>query len=339
MSIKFLIPGYDGTQQTRASYRFRATIPLKGMRPEDGIISSVKQATKDDIVVLAKKSTPKDVYYLKSNNIKCVYDICDNKWRKYVAKGWVERIVKPHNEICQNVDNIITTSQALKELVMKHTGRNAIIIADPVEATRVEPKVRLKSRRYINIFSYGSSKHFQKVYWNKLIQKIFDTDIREFKIHCMLDRTKKFDEMYRDEIASGKLTLHEYDFDKQYQLMKECDIVYLPIVVNSMDNLIDIRVKSPNRILDAIQSGKPVITNEGVDSYLPFRKFADFIGFARSFNYNDNARAFRALINRPKEETNYRITQGQNYIKENHSPEIIGKQWIDLENKVGKLGF
>ena len=103
MSIKFFIPDYDGTRQTRASYRFRATIPLKGMRPEDGIISSVKQATKGDIVVLAKKSKPKDVYYLKAEGIKCVYDICDNKWRKYVAKGWVERIVKPHNEICQNI--------------------------------------------------------------------------------------------------------------------------------------------------------------------------------------------------------------------------------------------
>ena len=339
MPIKFLIPDYEGGRPKRASYRFRATIPLQGMRNEDGIISSVKQAKKDDIVVLAKKSTPKDVYYLKSNNIKCVYDICDNKWRKYVAKGWVERIVKPHNEICQNVDTLIASSQAMRELVMKHTGRNAIIIPDPVEAPRVEPKVRLKSRRYINIFSYGSSKHFQKVYWNQLIKKIFDTDIVEFKIHCMLDRTKKFDEMYRDEIASGKLTIHEYDFDKQYQLMDQCDIVYLPIVVNSMDNLIDIKVKSPNRILDAIQSGKPVITNAGVDSYLPFRKFADFVGFARSFDYVANAQAFRALINRPKEETNYKIRQGQNYIKENHSPLVIGKQWIDLENKVGRIGF
>ena len=43
--IKFLIPKYDGKFTERASYRFRATIPLKGMRPEDGIIKSDK-ATK-----------------------------------------------------------------------------------------------------------------------------------------------------------------------------------------------------------------------------------------------------------------------------------------------------
>ena len=51
MPIKFYISGYNGERPDRASYRFRATIPLKSMRPEDGIISDVKQATKDDIVV------------------------------------------------------------------------------------------------------------------------------------------------------------------------------------------------------------------------------------------------------------------------------------------------
>ena len=61
MSIKFLIPGYDGTQQTRASYRFRATIPLQGMRPGDKIINNVEHATKDDIVVSEKISTTKKV--------------------------------------------------------------------------------------------------------------------------------------------------------------------------------------------------------------------------------------------------------------------------------------
>ena len=120
MSIKFLIPGYDGTQQTRASYRFRATIPLKGMRPEDGIISSVKQANKDDIVVLAKKSTPKDVYYLKSNNIKCVYDICDNKWR--LGKDSIEN-TKIMDAGCQHANLITTTCKELRSKIFNESGK------------------------------------------------------------------------------------------------------------------------------------------------------------------------------------------------------------------------
>ncbi len=339
MSIKFFIPGYDNNRPIRASFRFRATIPLQGMRPEDGIISDVKQAKKGDIVVLAKKSKPMDLYYLKSNNIKTVYDICDNRWRKYVSLDWIKRVINPHNNICQGVDNIVTTSPKMQELIMKHTGRNSIIIPDPVEAIREEPIIDdLKSKECLNIFNYGNHKHFQKIYWNNFIQELFDTEIN-FKFHCMLDRAKKFRVMYKEEIDSGRLVIYDYDYNKQYELMKMCDIVYLPIVSNSMADLDSIKSKSPNRIIDAIQSGKPVITNEGVDSWMPFRIFVDFIGYARSFDYSENIRAFRELINRPKEEIIYKLLRGQKYIEENHSPEIIGKQWIDLENKVGKIGF
>ena len=42
MPIKFFIPDYNNHNPKRASYRFRATIPLQGMRPEDGIINDVR---------------------------------------------------------------------------------------------------------------------------------------------------------------------------------------------------------------------------------------------------------------------------------------------------------
>ena len=165
--IKFYIPSFNSN---RASYRFRASIPLKGMRPGDGIIKDLKEATKDDIVVLAKKSTTKDLFYLKEKGIKCVYDICDNKWKKQISPGWVERVIKPHNVICANADALVTTCPSMQELIRKFVGRDSIVIQDPVEAIREEPRIALKSRRYLNIFTFGNSKHFNKVMWNDLIR-------------------------------------------------------------------------------------------------------------------------------------------------------------------------
>lgn len=335
--IKFFIPGYDNNSK-RASYRFRAVIPLRGMRPGDSIIKNVNEANKGDIVVLAKKSTPKDLFYFKSQGIKCVYDICDNRWRKYGSEDWIKRVIKPHNVLCQNADALITTCPGMQALIRKHIGRDSIIITDPVEAIKEEPRVALKSRRYINIFTYGNSKHFNKIYWNRLIKE-FETVGIEFKIIAMLDRSKKYKIMYNEEISTGRLEIYEFDLKKQYELMKEADVVFLPICVNSMDNLIDMKAKSPNRIIDAIYSGKPVITNHGVDTWNVFRRYADFIGWARSIQYVAYAAAFRYLINKPKEEINKRIIEGQNYITKMHSPEVVGKQWIDLENKIGRLGY
>ncbi len=333
--IKFYIPNYNSN---RASYRFRAAIPLQGMRPGDCIIKNLKEATKDDIVVLAKKSTPKDLFYLKSQGIKCVYDICDNRWKKYISLKWIKRVIQPHNVLCQNADALITTCPGMQELIKKHIGRDSIIITDPVEATKEEPRVALKSRRYINIFTYGNSKHFNKIHWNTLIEE-FNNVGMEYKIIAMLDRSKKFKVMYKDQIEKGRLEIYEFDLKKQYELMKEADVVFLPIQINSMDSLINIKAKSPNRIIDAIYSGKPVITNHGVDTWNVFRRYADFTGWARSVQYVAYAAALRNLINKPKEEINKRIIEGQNYITANHSPEVVGKQWIGLENKIGRLGY
>ena len=333
--IKFYIPNYNSN---RASYRFRAAIPLQGMRPGDCIIKNLKEATKDDIVVLAKKSTPKDLFYLKSQGIKCVYDICDNRWKKYISLKWIKRVIQPHNVLCQNADALITTCPGMQELIKKHIGRDSIIITDPVEATKEEPRVALKSRRYINIFTYGNSKHFNKIHWNTLIEEFNNVGI-EYKIIAMLDRSKKFKVMYKDQIEKGRLEIYEFDLKKQYELMKEADVVFLPIQINSMESLINIKAKSPNRIIDAIYSGKPVITNHGVDTWNVFRRYADFTGWARSVQYVAYAAALRNLINKPKEEINKRIIEGQNYITANHSPEVVGKQWIGLENKIGRLGY
>ena len=333
--IKFYIPNYNSN---RASYRFRAAIPLQGMRPGDCIIKNLKEGTKDDIVVLAKKSTPKDLFYLKSQGIKCVYDICDNRWKKYISLKWIKRVIQPHNVLCQNADALITTCPGMQELIKKHIGRDSIIITDPVEATKEEPRVALKSRRYINIFTYGNSKHFNKIHWNTLIEE-FNNVGMEYKIIAMLDRSKKFKVMYKDQIEKGRLEIYEFDLKKQYELMKDADVVFLPIQINSMDSLINIKAKSPNRIIDAIYSGKPVITNHGVDTWNVFRRYADFTGWARSVQYVAYAAALRNLINKPKEEINKRIIEGQNYITANHSPEVVGKQWIGLENKIGRLGY
>ena len=333
--IKFYIPSFNSN---RASYRFRATIPLQGMRPGDGIIKDLKEATKDDIVVLAKKSTTKDLFYLKEKGIKCVYDICDNKWKKQISPGWVERVIKPHNVICANADALVTTCPSMQELIRKFIGRDSIVIQDPVEAIREEPRIALKSRRYLNIFTFGNSKHFNKVMWNDLI-RVFTEAGLEFKIVAMMDRSKKYQKMYEDQIIDGRMQIYEFDLKKQYELMKEADIVFLPVIINSNSALAHIKAKSPNRIMDAIYSGKPVITNHGVDTWMAFRRYTEFVGFARSVNYVAYANTIKMLINIPKADISKKIIEGQNYIRDYHSPEVIGKRWIDLENKVGRTGF
>ena len=114
MNIKFLLPkarGFveKGRVPRRASQRFRGLVPLKHMLPTDGFIDRVEEATKDDLVILSKAIEVKDFMYLKDLGIKFIFDICDNKWRKYVSPSWVKRVIDPHNVMCKNADALITT--------------------------------------------------------------------------------------------------------------------------------------------------------------------------------------------------------------------------------------
>ena len=324
MSIKFYIPDYNNNNPKRASFRFRATIPLKGMRPEDGIISHIEEAKENDLVVLAKKSKPKDVHYLKERNIKCVYDICDNKWRKNVATNWVEKVIIPHNELCKHADALVTTCEGMREFIYDHTGRDSIIVNDPYEFEKTEPSFSFDNK--ITIFNFGNSKHFSRIKWNFLIDKLNDIGI-DFEIHCMLDRVKKYIEEYQ---FTDKIYLHEYNYDKQKELMKACDVIFLPILAQTPEQFTDLKVKSPNRIIDSIQAGKPVITNISVQSYKPFKSYVDFA----YPDFDGYVKTFKELLNRKKTQIIDSLKAGQEYIELNHSPKVIGKQWIELENKV-----
>ena len=74
MNIKFYTLKFkakDG-EHTRASRRFRAIIPLKGMRKNDGQIEDLDKATRDDIIVLAKDTSIKDAQFLLDNKIKSI---------------------------------------------------------------------------------------------------------------------------------------------------------------------------------------------------------------------------------------------------------------------------
>ena len=78
MNIKFLLPKARAFVEKdeppkRASQRFRGIVPLKHMLPTDGYIDSVDEATKDDIVIVAKAASVEDIMYLKNNGIKFVH--------------------------------------------------------------------------------------------------------------------------------------------------------------------------------------------------------------------------------------------------------------------------
>ena len=138
MNIKFytLKIKEKDSEHNRASRRFRALIPLKGMRPNDGQIEDLDKATRDDIIVLAKDSSIKDGQLLLDNNIKFVFDICDDKWNNRKKK-----LTDTYNFLCEKANLVITSTPTLANIIFRNTGKKAYVITDPFERERKKPNL------------------------------------------------------------------------------------------------------------------------------------------------------------------------------------------------------
>ena len=156
MSIKFYIPKNE--PGARPSRRFRAIVPLKGMRSQDGVIGDVSEATSKDIVVMAKKTTKSEIEYLLSKKIRYVFDICDDKFKRE-GETW--------EYACKNATRVVTTTPELAKQIKKLTGQDSIIIDDPTEREREEPK--FNPDKIVKFATYGAGKSFQSQEWDKIV--------------------------------------------------------------------------------------------------------------------------------------------------------------------------
>lgn len=322
MNIKFYTLKFkakDG-EHTRASRRFRATIPLKGMRENDGQIEDLNKATRDDIIILAKDTSIKDGQFLLDNKIKFVFDICDDKWGSRKSK-----LTDTYNFLCKNANLVTTSTPTLANIIHRHTGIHAHIITDPVERERKEPEFKnITNDTIIKFAYYGAGKNFEVIDWNKIVNDLkVAHNNNKIEIHVVIGRANKHLGKVQHLIEQKMLFAHQWTYELQDQIVDDCHIVLLPIV-NVNEN---ISAKSPNRLIDGIQRGKLVLTNSGVDSY---EKFKNFCYFVSNFNYGKGL--LYAINNRNEVLTN--IKRGQLYIDQNHTPEIIGKKWIEIERLV-----
>lgn len=320
MNIKFYTLKFkakDG-EHTRASRRFRAIIPLKGMRKNDGQIEELDKATRDDIIVLAKDTSIKDAQFLLDNKVKFVFDICDDKWGSRKKK-----LVETYNFLCKNANLVITSTPTLANIIFRHTGKKAHVITDPVERERKEPiLLNIKEDTIIKFAYYGAGKNFEVIDWNKIVNDLKRIH-NKIEIHVVIGRVQKHLDKVKHLIEQKILYAYQWTYELQDQIVDDCHFVLIPIVsVNE-----NISAKSPNRLIDGIQRGKLVLTNTGVDSYEPFRNFSYFVS---DFNYGQGLKY--AINNR--NEVLQNIKAGQLYIDQHHTPEIIGKKWIEIERLV-----
>ena len=225
--LKFYTPDRKGKQEPY-SYRSRARLVGK-------CIENIGQAFNNDMVVLGRIHTEKDVESLRNNNIRYIHDICDNKW-PMLEKLW--------SNTNMSATAITTTCNELKKLIEEKTNKPVFVIPDPTERDEEPIKFEPNPIR-LNAVYYGSAGNLKQIDWSQY-------DLSKVNLQMVSNEGPIF-----------------WDYKTQGEIVRQSDIVLLP--VNNDHEMT--QYKGNNRPVDALRQGRFVITNANIPSWQKLNKF------------------------------------------------------------------
>lgn len=323
--IKFWFDKFD---ISRASHRLRVLLPveyLKSQGYDSAIIgpSTINSIKKEDAVIFSKDSSLDNMRLLKSKGITVGFDLCDNKFQE---NGDL------YYSFCKEVDFITVNSEKMAEVVLKETGRSSYYFSDCVERDIVLPVV--DTHNPLRLLWFGGSSSIGYMDWKMVVETMDRLNI-DYTLRVCSNKLERFKEKinvrYRkrtpESFNPAKLEFYNWSYDLQGELLEWCDIITIPVKLEfdpeSKKGTRRIITKSHNRLCDGIASGKWVISTK-LPSYMPLKDYCWLDNFA------DGVKMF---INN-KETVEQKIINGQKWITENASKEVIAKQIIDIYTKV-----
>ena len=243
-----------------------------------------------DIHVFSKPFT-QDEQAIKSmlalaRTVPFVYDCWDNL---FCRKGMDSIFV---NEMIRLSVKVVTASEWLVKEIYDRTGRNAVLIQDPLEY----PKREIKSLDVIKPFWFGTATNLNMLRTLNLPFKLkIISDITEYT-HKILDKLK-----------------FEYEFEEWTpegfrRALKEHNLLIIP-----GDNQPERLAKSANRVAEAINAGISVVAWP----FPAYKQFDKYIILTENIE--------QAVLN-PKQLTE----EGQEYVTDTFDEDVIGQQWKEL---------
>ena len=307
MNIRFFS---SKIKSSRASHRLRGELTAKNLQAQGKAataLASFDGIDADTVFVALKHSQPEHLIEARNRGAVVVYDLCDNKFDEK----------EEYLPCCLAADFITVNSEQMAVSVKEHTGRDSIVIPDPCERPELAPA--FDNRQPIQLLWFGSGASLKFVDWVTLWQRL-EREIGNYHFTMVTAKaeriTNKMKERQRRGVFSGinfdKISILDWTWELQGEKMQDCDIVLMP--VESQNHRTD--TKSANRLIDGLISGKFVVTS-------PLASYVEFDAYTWQQDYIAGIKWAQAHPDQVLE----RIAQGQQYTKQNYSPNVIAQRW------------
>lgn len=136
MNVSFVTPG----DETLASVRYRMLIPAEALTKMGHSVTVGNCAQETGVYVFAKhnRADLELVEKLQDIGNTIVYDVCDDHFHDQHADHY--------RKMAAACDVLTCSTQAMWEVLLKETGREAIVIDDPYEFPEEEPVIKKPGR-------------------------------------------------------------------------------------------------------------------------------------------------------------------------------------------------
>jgi hypothetical protein len=309
MKIRFTSSKY---KTKRASHRLRGEVTCRALADQGydaKILADWKEVDSDTLVIFLKLSQPEQIQQAKDLGAKTVYDLCDNKFDEQPE----------YAPCCRLADAVSVNSIQMGISVKEHTGLDAIVMPDPYERPKLDPA--FSPDKELKLLWFGSQSSFKFLpiveVWQRLetdIGKYFYTMISSKPERLLSKMTKRQDKGAISGVNFNKLDMRAWTWDLQGELLKNCDIVLMPIQTDNPRT----DTKSANRVIDSLISGRFVITS-------PLASYEEFAPYTWQGDYIEGIKCACANPTQVVE----MITAGQKYTEEHYSAQMLSKQFVD----------
>ncbi len=309
IKIRFYSNSY---KPKRASHRLRGELICNALSDhgyDSKILTDWNEVDKNTIVIFLKHTLPESIIRAKSLGAFTVYDLCDNKFEEK----------EEYEPCCQLADLVSVNSIQMGVSTKHHTGKDSIVMPDPFERPKLDPK--FSPGKDIKLLWFGSQSSlglFPLVeVWERLEKELVNYNFTMImsKPDRLENKMKKRQNLgvISSWINFNKIQMYDWDWDLQGQFIKDCDIVLMPVHTDNYRTI----TKSANRVIDSLISGRFVVTSP-LDSYLEFKDYTW---------QDDYIQGIKWAIEHPGK-TLEKIKQGQQFTETNYSPIVLSEKFI-----------
>ncbi|HZZ94554.1 MAG TPA: methyltransferase domain-containing protein [Usitatibacter sp.] len=319
-TVAALRAGAAGPTSDLASARYRVILPAQqlarrghGVRiaslPPGGWPEAVVQAPCDAVVISKSFHVQNEELALamKRRGVRVAVDFCDDHF--------ADARFGPHfRRLAGLADTVIAGSEAMAQAIRRHTGREATVVTDPVEGPRGAPRFEPRFPR-LRLAWFGHPSNLPAL--AARADELHALAARHPVELAVVTQPSAEVEAYVAGVAARpdggiEARLTAWSRQATWDALAHCDAAWIPVQDEGA-----VRVKSPNRLLEAAWAGRFVVAG-ALPAYAPW---SDVLAVGEPLD-----RAMSRALEDPHA-TCARIAQAQRRIAAAHSGFACGADW------------